>query len=209
MKYTVTTPTGTRTVEVYWPSGVKRLGLNVSGGFDSALMLWLWANFPTPEGCELLAVTTDRGLGAKEFASRIVDHVNSLTGRSIQHLVLPVAPTTPHSKQVSNPVTIAMRRGMYDCMMGADTGNPPVTLPGVEPVRLSLEKQNYANAKHPFLHCDKTHTVQLVQELGLSWIPEMSHTCTETSDVRCGRCWQCSERAWAYQTLGLTDIGRF
>ena len=210
MQYTVTTPTGTKEVSVYWPKGVKRLGIMTSGGFDSALLLWMWAQYPVPEDCSLVAVVTDRGLGAKEFAQGIVTKVNELLGTSIELMVLPVGENTRHPMQVKNPADIAMRRGMFDGVLSADTTNPGVTLPGVEPKRAGLEEQfAYDNWQDPFLHMDKSHTVQLVHDLGLDWIPKMSHTCTETADIRCGQCWQCSERAWGFSTAGLTDVGTF
>jgi 7-cyano-7-deazaguanine synthase in queuosine biosynthesis len=210
MQYTVTTSTGTKDVTVYWPKGVKRLGIMTSGGFDSALMLWMWAQYPVPEGCSLVAVATDRGLGAKEFAQGIVDKVNELLGTRIELLVLPVSNSTRHQQQVNKPANIAMRKGMFDCVISADTTNPTVSLPGVEPQRVTIEQQFvYDNWQHPFLHMDKSHTVQLVHDLDLDWIPKMSHTCTETADIRCGQCWQCNERAWAFNLLGLEDTGTF
>lgn len=210
MHYTVTTPAGTKEVTVYWPKGVKRLGVMTSGGFDSALMLWMWAQYPVPEGCSLIAVATDRGLGAKEFAQGIVDKVNELLGTSIELLVLPVSDSTRHQQQVNKPANIAMRKGMFDGVISADTSNPGITLPGVEPQRITIDKQfAYDNWHHPFLHMNKSHTVQLVHDLGLDWIPEMSHTCTDTAGIRCGKCWQCSERAWAFNLLGLEDTGTF
>jgi hypothetical protein len=210
MQYTVTTPTGTREVNIVWPEGFKKVAITAGGGFDSSLLLWLYANLPAPEGCELVVATTMHGPGADVFAKRIVAKINELTGRTLEHLILPVAATTPHAKQVHFPTSIAMRRGMFECFLGADTTNPPVELPGLAPVRLTLDvAERYVNAKHPFLHMDKSHTVQLVHDLGLDWIPKMSHTCTQSEDIRCGECWQCNERAWAFNLLDLEDTGTF
>jgi hypothetical protein len=210
MKYTVTTPTGTREVNITWPEGYKKVAIAAGGGLDSTLLLWLYANLPAPKGCELVVATTMHGPGAEVFGAGIVNKINELTGRNLQHLILPVAATTHHSKQISFPTSIAMRRGLFECVIGADTTNPPVTLPGIAPVRVPIEDQDlWHNFKLPFLHLDKSHTVQLAHDLGLDWLPKMTHTCTETADIRCGQCWQCSERAWAFKLLDLEDSGTF
>ena len=211
MQYTVTTPTGTKVIDIVWPEGYKKVAVAAGGGFDSTLLLWLYANLPVPEGCELVVATTMHGPGADVFAKGIVEKINELTGRNLQHFILPVAPTTHHTKQVSFPTSIAMRRGMFECVVGADTSNPAnVILPGLAPNRLPLDQQySWGNYKFPFLHIDKSHTVQLVHDLGLDWLPKMTHTCTESADIRCGQCWQCSERAWAFKLLGLEDSGTF
>jgi|LauGreDrversion4_2_1035121.scaffolds.fasta_scaffold111021_2 hypothetical protein len=211
MQYTVTTPTGTREVNIVWPEGFKKVAITAGGGFDSSLLLWLYANLPTPEGCELVVATTMHGPGADVFAKNIVAKISELTGKTFEHFILPVAPTTKSAHQVSFPTSIAMRRGMFECLIGADTTNTP-ELDNLEgaPVRLTLDvAERYINAKHPFLHLDKSHTVQLAHDLGLDWLPKMTHTCTESPDIRCGRCWQCSERAWAFNLLGLEDTGTF
>jgi 7-cyano-7-deazaguanine synthase in queuosine biosynthesis len=99
---------------------------------------------------------------------------------------------------------------MFECVIGADTTNPTVELPGLAPVRVPVEEQDkWQNYKLPFLHLDKSHTVQLAHDLGLDWLPKMTHTCTESPDIRCGQCWQCNERAWAFNLLGLEDTGTF
>lgn len=211
MQYTVTTPTGTKVIDITWPEGHKKVAVAAGGGFDSTLLLWLYANLPTPEGCELVVATTMHGPGADVFAQSIVKKISELTGREFQHFILPVAPTTPSAKQVSFPTSIAMRRGWFECVIGADTTNPPnITLPGLAPIRVTIGDQDkWDNYKLPFLHMDKSHTVQLVHDLGLDWLPKMTHTCTESADIRCGECWQCNERAWAFNLLDLEDSGTF
>ena len=210
MQYTVTTPTGTKDIVIKWPERYKKVAIAAGGGFDSTLLLWLYANFPVPDGCELVVATTMHGPGADIFAKNIVAKISELTGKTFEHFILPVAPTTKSAQQVSFPTSIAMRRGMFECVIGADTTNPTVELPGLAPVRVPVEEQDkWQNYKLPFLHLDKSHTVQLAHDLGLDWLPKMTHTCTESPDIRCGQCWQCNERAWAFNLLGLEDTGTF
>ena len=210
MQYTVTTPIGTKDITIEWPANFKKVAILVSGGFDSALLLWLYANLQIPEGCSLLAVTTDRGRGAKEFAKNIVKLVSEQTGTRIEHVILPVAPMTDHSIQVRGPVRQALDRKMFDCAICADTTNPDIELNGVAPNRLPVEEQHTKTQwRFPFLHVDKSYTVQLVNDLGLDWVMELSHTCTESSAYRCNTCWQCQERAWAFNQTNLIDIGKF
>lgn len=205
------TPTGARDINIFWPENHKRLAVMVSGGYDSALMLYLWAGIIVPSGCSLQAVCTDTGKGAKEFAKKIVDTVNTLKGRNIELDILGAPPAAiHHGKKISLPVVHALRDNKYDCVIAADTTNPPVRLKGVAPMRVRIQDQfKSLNWPLPFLHCDKSHIVDVVNKLQLHWITEMSHTCTESFDVRCGMCWQCNERAWAHTLLNITDCGKY
>jgi len=36
---------------------------------------------------------------------------------------------------------------------------------------------------------------------------DITHSCTEQQIGRCNKCWQCTERAWAFKQLDKTDTG--
>jgi hypothetical protein len=207
--YHISTSTGDQSLKVYWPEPATKLALMLSGGYDSALMLWLWCQIDIPANSELIPVCTDRGFGAVPFASRILDEVNCLTGKNLSLTVLPVSPDLHHKKQVIAPVRKAIKQGMFDFVISADTA-VHADLSYQSPDRLHLSKQFSTKNWHlPFLHLDKSHTVQLVHDLNLYWIPRLSHSCTNSHDLRCKQCWQCTERAWAHQVTGIADTGEF
>lgn len=212
MEYNIKSPLGDKILIVDWPENCTKLGILVSGGFDSALMLYLWAKLSISNDKQILAITTDRGRGAKEFASEIISKVNALTGKNIKQVILPVPAQAHHSQQVGWIAYPAMKKKLIDCdcLMNAATDNPNTVNLSSGPDRGPLDKVDlYPDRKFPFRYLNKTHTVSLMHQLGLNWIMEMSHTCTESNDLRCGVCWQCRERVWAFQQLGLTDTGKY
>lgn len=212
MEYNIKSPLGNKTLTVEWPENCTKLGILVSGGFDSALMLYLWAKLSISNDKQILAITTDRGRGAKEFAKGIILKVNALTGKNIKQVILPVPNNYHHNHQVNFIAYPAMKNKIIDCdfLVSAATTNPGDEILPDGPKRLSKDKTlQYKDRGWPFLHLNKTHTVWLAHQLGLDWIMEMSHTCTESNDLRCNVCWQCRERAWAFQQLGLVDTGKY
>jgi hypothetical protein len=205
--YYISTPTGDRELQVYWPTGVSRLAVMVSGGYDSGLMLWLWANIKLDGSAKLIPVCVDRGFGSTESARMMVDKVNTLTNQHLELLILPVSPDLHHSKHLIVPAGAAIKDSLFDFVISADNAVPDHLVQN-SPQRARLADQFSSKIWHlPFLHLDKTHIVKLVNDLGLNWIPELSHSCTVLSDSRCQQCWQCTERIWAHNVLGIPDTG--
>ena len=62
-----------------------------------------------------------------------------------------------------------------------------------------------ARSVMPFKNLYKWQTVQLAERHNLQGLYQITHTCTEFTDKECGVCWQCKERAWAFDKLGLID----
>lgn len=60
----------------------------------------------------------------------------------------------------------------------------------------------------PFLHIYKYHTLDLIYEHGQEKLLELARSCTERiTGHRCGSCFQCSERAWAFNYFRRIDPG--
>jgi 7-cyano-7-deazaguanine synthase in queuosine biosynthesis len=59
----------------------------------------------------------------------------------------------------------------------------------------------------PFAMVDKRHTVSLYDTFDVWPLIELTHSCTALTVGRCGACYNCLERAWALDALGVTDPG--
>lgn len=59
----------------------------------------------------------------------------------------------------------------------------------------------------PFNELMKSHTIDLHFMHGTERLLEISHTCTQQTYGRCGRCYHCRERQWAFDQLGKIDPG--
>jgi hypothetical protein len=196
MTYSITIPEG-------------NFGLFISGGFDSALMLHLYCIEAKKSGLNSLrCITIDRGSAAVDFGKSICEWAENLHEIEIDHLIVSIPVGLHHSRHVSYPAEQLFRFG-FKTLISADTQNPPVTLLGTEPVRIPPDA-NYTGWHFPFAKIDKSETVKLAHQVGiLEDISKLSHSCTETTGERCGSCWQCNERAWAFKEVGLIDPGTF
>lgn len=193
--------------KVFFPA--DKFGLFISGGFDSAIMLDLYcAEAIRRQQSSLTCITIDRGSAAVEFGRSICDWAKEKHNIQIDHMIVSVPDGLHHSRHVSYPAEQLFRFG-FQTLISADTQNPPVELPGTEPVRIPANAE-YRGWHFPFAKMNKCETVQLANSLGiLDEVSQLSHSCTETTGDRCGTCWQCSERKWAFDQAGLTDTGRY
>jgi 7-cyano-7-deazaguanine synthase in queuosine biosynthesis len=53
----------------------------------------------------------------------------------------------------------------------------------------------------------KDEIIQIMFDEQQEELMNITHSCTEQKNGRCGKCWQCTERAWAFDKLGKTDTG--
>lgn len=210
MNYEIITPTGYRQINISWPSEAKQVAVAVSGGVDSALLLWMMSMLEPPSGSSMVAVCMQRGERTTQFASEIVNRINRLCDKNTKLVPIQCDPGIPHTK-IGYNIKNMMGPDTFQHVMSASTENPPVDLPGLAPIRvpLSVRQQNANIWTFPFMHCDKTHTVALIKKHLLDWIFDVANTCTEKEDKRCSACWQCRERAWAFSQLNLVDPGKY
>jgi tRNA(Ile)-lysidine synthase TilS/MesJ len=207
MNFNVSTPTGDRVISIDIPQ--RPYGVLVSGGVDSSLMLALILMAQREAGSKVrwCALNIKRGFGTEEFSEAVVRRMGEHFGVQIPFEHVNIKPDVHHSECLRAPILPLMNMGLFHRMFSADTTNPPVEIEG-SPVRVTLdEAAKYKTWSLPLLHCDKTHTVSLIRQLGLNFIETESHTCVAQDRYRCGVCFQCQERAWAYRVLGFTDPG--
>jgi len=183
------------------PSTIKptdRLGMMLSGGMDSALLLYL-LSLNTQN--EIVCFTIPKTDGAANYVNPIIAWVNGKLGRNIQGSKLIGNPKLYHSAIINE--AIKSIENEYDFLYFAGNSYPSEILPG-GPNRIKR-----VNPKHiqPFFDCYKTDIVRSYIEFGILDLILLTHTCTEWEFGRCNNCWQCRERAWAFNQLNIQDIG--
>ena len=192
---------------VFFPD--ESFALFVSGGFDSAVMLHLYClEAKKRNRTTLHCITADRGFAAIEFSQGVCDWAKQKHGVEINHIVVPTPEGMHNSREVAHAAEKVYHYG-FKTLICAETKNPPVELPGTAPTRVP-QTLNIPGWHFPFSHLDKKDTIQLAFDLGiLDEIAPISHTCTTTTGIRCGFCWNCHERKWAFDELGLEDSGNY
>jgi 7-cyano-7-deazaguanine synthase in queuosine biosynthesis len=179
------------------------IGIFISGGFDSAVLAAL-ACRSMIDGRQVTIYTVPRYDDSLVHSERVVGWLRTQYPAIDFTLTVVGDPTLHHSQQVASGIEAALKKGDVKILL-ADTGLPDEVLEGEAPVRV---KSGGPRVVQPFFDYDKRVTVQLAEWMGLlNEISDISHTCTESKTIRCGACWQCRERSWAFSKLGIVDRG--
>lgn len=198
------------------------IGISISGGLDSTLLAYLLHDIKYKLGSnvELKFFCVERPDDSIIHAQRIVDYIDKCFDQpaSIIHRV--GSGDLYHSEQVKSGMREAIQKYELDILVTGVTKNP-------EDVgeKLKYEYDTFKNPDgtyyngpnrikplnpkfvNPFWDITKEETVRLIKELNLTEIPKITHTCTGSKLLRCGKCWQCCERAWAFYKNNMIDTG--
>lgn len=183
----------------------KTFGFFISGGFDSALLFYysnlLKFKYKLPAQFEVF--TIPRYDDSVVHSSRIIDWINAVY--NTKYIISIVGnPDLHHSEQVSSGFKQAIEKCDFITLSGTLNPTHMSNLPSA-PVRGPIN--NYKTFR-PFLNYTKQQTVELAITLGIvDQLSSISHTCTESKDLRCNVCWQCKERAWGFAQNNQVDIG--
>jgi hypothetical protein len=177
----------------------KNVGIFVSGGLDSALLVYLCHKYSTDNIFTYFTVprTDDSIIHAK----RVLDTILGENNYSSIHLG---NPDVPHDKQVLSGIISALTIPNVDVLLLADTTNPTEKLSGLAPVRV---RSIYRKIVQPFFKLTKVDTIQCCIDIDATFIFDISHTCTESKLLRCNECWQCNERSHSFKICNYTDTG--
>jgi 7-cyano-7-deazaguanine synthase in queuosine biosynthesis len=189
-------------IQIDSPERDKRYAIMLSGGLDSAVLLYLLYHRGYTD---LQVFTIDKADGSTTYASRVVQHFNKKFAIKLPNPVTVGDPNAHHSLQSRTALTDIFTNYEVDILFNALNKNPPELneLPSA-PVRATSAPPRVAL---PFVDLYKTHIIDLMFELEQEDLLNVTHSCTEQPVGRCGKCWQCGERAWAFQQLGKTDTG--
>lgn len=180
----------------------NNIGIMLSGGIDSATLLWCTVKIIKERGLtnNITVYTSPRPDNSLAFAPLVREHVEQEFDVKIKHKMRGSG-DVHHSEQVWSAMVTAMRD--CDIVLTAETAQPEhMASDHFERKHVDDEK-----AYQPFFNLTKDFTVGLAIEQNLTYIMENTHSCTETPDIRCGVCWWCEERKWAFSQQNYTDPG--
>ena len=172
----------------------QTIGIFVSGGFDSALLLYLCHLLKNNNTFVLFTVARENN--SVFYSKRVVDwidakfNINSkinFVGTSVVH----------HSVQVISGIKEA-KKFPIDVIILGDTKNPP-ELPG-GPTR---PKSNDSRILQPFFEITKDYLIKEAITLGIQDLLDITGTCGRGLNPACQECWQCQEKTWALQKNNL------
>jgi len=203
----------------------RTVGISVSGGLDSTLLAYLLHDikYKLNSDVELKYFCVPRPDDSAIHVERIVKYIDNHFNQPPSTIHIVGDGSLHHAEQVKSGMREAVNKYQLDVLITGVTKtpescDPPEYLPNYEygkfidkdgkayngPVRVKPQNPKFIN---PFWDVTKVETVKLMKELKLDFIPQITHTCTGSKLLRCGKCWQCCERAWAFYKNDLIDTG--
>lgn len=184
----------------------NNIGIMVSGGLDSALLLYMINRWKTTN--KITVYTVPKYDGSADHSPDVVQWVNS-------ELPIKIVGNrdVAHNKQVASGLREIDNTGEVDRIYIAHTVVPEhLDFPGgLKVVRQPNKRPEWIFLPFMDLNIDKRGIISMANKLLTqdnfeTWC-KITHSCTETTGTRCGICWHCQERAWAFREAGLIDVG--
>lgn len=195
----------------------KKLLVSVSGGADSAVMLYVLvkANIELSLQHQIYPLTVNKVDGSETHSRKVLDWISKKLGVQINDPIIEGDHTLPHNKIVNTALKQKIASGEFDYIYIGENKIPPIEFPfgeyndfpGLAPQRKGNPNKN-PQIIIPFSDVYKSHTISLYDKLGILELLEYTHSCTERAVGRCGVCWQCGERRWAFKQIGFADPGQ-
>ena len=182
----------------------KKYGLLLSGGIDSAILLYLLIKV-NPK-IDIQPFTIAKTDGAYLYADPIIEHFNRKFQLSIPKTIVVGDPTVYHRQQSTTAVKEIFDKHPVDLLFIGINQNPPelANLPGA-PKRDT--KSTDPRIIFPFVDLYKHNILEFMYANSQEDLIDITHSCTEQQIGRCNQCWQCTERMWAFKQLDKTDTG--
>lgn len=182
----------------------KKYGILLSGGLDSAILLYLLVK--SNAEIKIQPFTIPKKDGALLYAVMIVNHFNNKFGLKIPQPIPVGNPNAHHTKQSMSAILEVFNKHKIDYLyMGVNT-NPP-ELENLEGAPKRFLSSPSPRLVYPFSHMLKDEVLKIMFDEGQEDLCGVTHSCTEQHVGRCKSCWQCAERAWAFNRLNKVDTG--
>ena len=192
--------------EFYIPP-TEKIGVFVSGGLDSAILLCLIIEelklTNRLESTDIATYTAMKYDGSLAYAPRIVELIK-------EHYKIPITINNNipndgiEADQVSSTCVYSIMSNSPDRIfyMGI---NRQVS-PEIKKFNVNLNidyPDETDQIKFPFLNMIKPNIVDLYLKFNLEHLIPYAHSCTGLLHTLCNKCYSCEEREWAYEELNL------
>ena len=166
----------------------NRLGVFVSGGFDSALLLYMLYTYKTTN--QITVFVIDRPNDSVKHSTRVIDYIDNQFG--IKSDVKYVGTSkVHHSLHVRTGILDALKFPIDAVVLGT-TANPAQLEKGPErPVSKD------SRIVQPFITVTKDVLVDTAKKLNALELLNVSWSCEHPGLTPCGVCWHCKEKQWA------------
>jgi hypothetical protein len=197
-----------RVVDISIPTTVKHIGVMLSGGMDSTILLFLILKEIQDNKINVsltaFIVPVDR-LNAKEHAYRVINFLENYFQIKINVQVIGSG-SLPHDLNIKVPSRLILHQKLVDKLYVGINQNPPVDFGVPQINRRHPDAPIPETVGFPFVKLYKTHILKLYQIFNVLELAHMTHSCGSSADSPCKECFHCFERSWAFTELNLKEI---
>jgi len=189
-----------------------KVGLFISGGLDSSLMLYLITKEIKEKNSnvEFITYTVEQHTKkTKQHVDDIIKIVEELNGIKIKNVAVGGQDYAHTDFEVMYGVLDALNREhftdkMIDMIYLAATCVPD-DLKNVAGVP-KRHAQSFLKVSQPWGELSKDHIVKYILQNDLTDLIKNTHSCTVLGNKHCGECWNCKERIWAFEKNNSKDL---
>jgi len=191
----------------------KNYGIMLSGGLDSSIMLGLILTeiSQSRKKVNLQPFSMIKHDHSFKYVNNILNYFREKFKIYIPDTVLVGDPDIDHREQSKYATKEVFKRyPETDFIFNGVNQNPPP--PWGDPTYLfpdRVKKSPHEKILMPFVELTKVHILDLLYQFDLVDLINLTHSCTEMKDGRCNLCFQCNERKWAFEQLGVQDTGLY
>ena len=199
-------------LQMFFPEGVKKVGLFLSGGTDSALILYHLAMkdievFPV-HGYAVGTPDINSVQSANEVQNWILMRTG-LDGTLKVHLhdifIHPMDYKDKSKYYYMKPARLYHEQmfGVTHWMFGTTRGMPDSPRPELRDDRNDTvtPPSEWSDIISPWALHDKKHIAKQYKELDILGLSNKTNSCIASSDEPCRVCWWCKERYWAFNSF--------
>ena len=197
--------------ENFIPVGSKKIGLMVSGGLDSALLLFLLTIEIKDKNLTVdfntYSVRQDER-SSLVHSKNVIDTIEKLNGVSIKNTVFS-NPEAHSDYEIIFGVLSALNKehktGMPLNVLFMATTSVPEELTRFPGAPMRNSKPTLV-VEQPWGDISKDNIVKYIKENNLQILIEHSLSCTNSKFTHCGQCWNCRERKWALDLNNQVEL---
>lgn len=193
-----------REIKIDLPAEPKTIGVLVSGGIDSAILLYLiyLQNRQMGNIHTIIPMTVARKEGSKYFACYVVKQVQQSFGIQYESPYCVGDNTVFEPQQVTTGMAHALDLGCDILFLGLIQQRPEHAVNWNR-----FRPHDTLLCRFPFHKVQKSHVIDLVRVAKQEALFHITHSC-DMEVGKCGYCNGCRERAWAFNELQVEDPGR-
>lgn len=205
------------------PPEFKKLAINLSGGADSAFLLWQLVKYLREHERKdstifvLTCVNDKKGRWTAGVAKQIIDFIIRTTGTTFIRTHYCYYRDVQDVKYFHEVEDMLFHAGAFRLLLDALTSNPPSTVEQLQQYRVvSRDKvpgvvhetfRDYSGRGYytPYKNVDKMWVADQYRRFGLiDTLFPLTRSCEGLADATngftdtCQNCWWCSERDWAF-----------